>query len=187
MNKLSALHQPDAPILVCEPSCATALAHDLPALLDDERLATHVGGRIEMIDAFLEKKLAESRIVFHWNQDVTSGDARNFVVHTHCHQKTMDGGHWTQKLLQRIPGSTVTDTNAGCCGMAGSFGYEKEHADLSKKIAGQRLLPFLAQSPEDSIIVSNGFSCRNQISELTTRTPMHSIQALRLFIQMPTP
>lgn len=105
-----------------------------------------------------------------------------FLVHGHCHQKSLDGGQWTQKLLQRIPGAVTTDTAAGCCGMAGTFGYEKEHMELSKKIAQQRLLPKLNETSKQTWVVSNGFSCRHQIADLTTRKPIHIAEALRMFI-----
>ena len=172
----------DTPLLVCEPSCATALADDLPDLLDDIELGNRVASRVKMVDHFLEQELAAGRCALHWKRsDVLS--SRQFLVHIHCHQKTLDGGRWTHKLLARIPGATVEDTEAGCCGMAGSFGYEIEHAELSRQIAGQRLLPRLAEASAEVQVVTNGFSCRHQIADLSERHPRHVVEVIREFLE----
>ena len=172
----------DIPILVCEPSCASALADDLPDLLDDIELGNRVASRVKMVDHFLEQELAAGRCALYWKKsDVLS--PRRFLVHIHCHQKTLDGGCWTHKLLARIPGATVEDTEAGCCGMAGSFGYEIEHAELSRQIAGQRLLPRLAKASAETQVVTNGFSCRHQIADLSERRPRHVVEVIREFLE----
>ena len=183
-KELSALIDADTPILVCEPSCASALMHDLPDLVEDRTLGVEISGRVSMIDVFLEKELAAGHIAFDWLEETTCSEPKHFIVHSHCHQKTIDGGRCTHKLLERIPGSVVSDTKAGCCGMAGSFGYEAEHADISRVIAAQRLLPSLNNSPTEAIVVSNGFSCRHQITELANRRSIHAVEALRRFIQV---
>ncbi|MDP3086735.1 MAG: FAD-linked oxidase C-terminal domain-containing protein [Methylotenera sp.] len=172
-----------APILVCEPSCASALADDLPDLLDDAELAQRISSRVQMIDHFLEQELSAGRCTLPWKKlDFESGVVPEFLVHGHCHQKTLDGGRWTHRLLARIPGAIVHDTEAGCCGMAGSFGYEVEHASLSKAIAEQRLLPCLSKTEVSTQIVSNGFSCRHQIADLSGRKSWHVIEVLRSFL-----
>ncbi len=178
-QKIANLLDEETPILVCEPSCATALKHDLPDLLDDEVLAKRISSRVTMIDTFLEQELAAGNIRFIW-QNATHGE-RHFVVHTHCHQNTLDGGRWTHKLLERIPDAMVSDTHAGCCGMAGSFGYEKEHARLSRSIAEQRLLPAIKKALPEAMVVSNGFSCRQQINDLGQRRSKHVIEVLHAF------
>ena len=176
--RLDALVTDDVPLLFCESSCATALVHDLPDLLDDFELAGRVATRVQMLDHFLEQELAAGRCVLPWK---TSGvcTSRKYLIHSHCHQKTLDGGRWTHRLLSRIPGAVVEDTEAGCCGMAGSFGYEVEHAELSRKIASQRLLPRLAIERDDVQVVTNGFSCRHQIADLTDRQPLHIAEVIR--------
>lgn len=170
-----------APILVCEPSCASALADDLPDLLDDEALTRRVAGRILMLDHFLERELAEGRCRLDL-KPAAAGVPRQFVVHGHCHQKTLDGGSWTHRLLARIPNAVIEDSEAGCCGMAGAFGYEEEHAGLSRQIAEQRLLPRLAKVPADAWVVSNGFSCRHQIADLSERNPVHVAEVLQTYL-----
>jgi FAD/FMN-containing dehydrogenase/Fe-S oxidoreductase len=179
-QRLDALVDDGAPILVCEPSCASALADDLPDLLDDAALASRISARVQMLDHFLEQELVAGHCKLPL-KNMEPGATRRFLVHGHCHQKTLDGGRWTQRLLARIPGAVVEDTEAGCCGMAGAFGYEAEHASLSRKIAGQRLLPRLAAASTGTQVVSNGFSCRHQIADLSEHAPRHVAEVIRAF------
>lgn len=173
----------DLPILVCEPSCASALKDDLPDLLDDIELGKRVAKRVQMIDHFLEQAIANGNCSFPLNnRNMNIGETKEYLVHAHCHQKSLDGGRWTHRLLARIPGAVVYDTEAGCCGMAGSFGYEIEHEEISRSIASQRLLPELFQASSETHVVSNGFSCRHQISDLSDRRPLHIVEILRDFL-----
>jgi FAD/FMN-containing dehydrogenase/Fe-S oxidoreductase len=170
------------PILVCEPSSATALTQDLPDLVADEGLARRVAARVVMWDRFLAEGLASGELELPFK---AAERPVQFLVHTHCHQKQMDRGRWTHQLLSQIPGATVVDSGAGCCGMAGTFGYEVEHAELSRRIAGQRLLPLLEQIfPQESVVVANGFSCRHQIGDLSGHRAVHGAEALRAFIDL---
>jgi Fe-S oxidoreductase len=94
----------------------------------------------------------------------------------------------TLRLLRRIPGAEVIDLDAGCCGMAGSFGYEKEHYELSRLIGEQRLFPAIRQADADTVIVASGFSCRQQIQHFTARIALHPAQLLRsLLVEPPEP
>ena len=181
-QRLDVLLTGNSPLLVCEPSCATALADDLPDLLNDAELARRVASRVQMLDHFLEHELSSGHCALHWNVRET-GTPRNFLVHGHCHQKTLDGGRWTHRLLARIPGAVVTDSEAGCCGMAGAFGYETEHSGLSRIIASQRLLPQLGKISGVTRIVTNGFSCRRQIVDLSGHQSKHVIELVREFLQ----
>jgi Fe-S oxidoreductase len=134
-----------------------------------------------MLDHFLEQELAAGRCSLQWKTP-KANITQQFLVHAHCHQKTLDGGRWTHRLLARIPGAIVEDTEGGCCGMAGAFGYEIEHAWLSRKIAGQRLLPRISKANGDTQIVSNGFSCRHQINDLSGRKSLHVAEVIRAFL-----
>ena len=180
-RKLDALLTGDTPLLVCEPSCATALADDLPDLLDDVELVQRIASRVQMSDRFLEEELTAGRCTLPWKVHENATPLQ-FLVHGHCHQKTLDGGRWTHRLLARIPGAVVVDTEAGCCGMAGAFGYETEHAELSYKIADQRLLPRLAAASAETRVVTNGFSCRHPITDLSGRRPVHVLESIREFL-----
>ena len=100
------------------------------------------------------------------------------LVHGHCHQKALTGTRSMIELLNAIPGSTVTELDTGCCGMAGSFGYEREHFDVSREIGRQRLFPAIEASlahqsgVPDTCVVAPGFSCRQQIAHFTGATPV---------------
>ena len=182
-EQLDLLLSDKVPLLFCEPSCATAVSEDLPDLLDDTLLASRVASRVQMLDHFLEQELAAGRCEIAW-KITESRKPTHFLVHVHCHQKTLDGGKWTHRLLSRIPGAVIADTDAGCCGMAGSFGYEAEHGELSRRIAEQRLLPRIAVEDKDTQVVANGFSCRHQISDLSGRKPLHAVEIVRAWIDL---
>jgi len=114
---------------------------------------------------------------FAWPQlDVT------VVMHGHCHQKALFGMQGDKKLLDLL-GVRWTLIDAGCCGMAGSFGFNSDHYSLSMQIGEDRLLPAVRQAAADTIILTNGFSCREQIEQGAGRRSMHiaelALQALR--------
>ncbi len=98
-------------------------------------------------------------------------------VHVHCHQKALVGPEPTLQVLRTL-GVDVRYIDAGCCGMAGAFGYEAEHYDLSVRIAEDRLLPALREAPAEAIVVANGTSCRHQIQDLAHREPVHLVEVL---------
>jgi Fe-S oxidoreductase len=99
------------------------------------------------------------------------------VLHAHCHQKALRGPHGSAAALRLIPGLDVTVLDTGCCGMAGSFGYEAEHFDVSATIAGLDLLPALANAPE-AVIAATGTSCRHQIHDLAGRRARHPLELI---------
>jgi Fe-S oxidoreductase len=101
------------------------------------------------------------------------------LVHGHCHQKAHLGTAPTLEALRMIPGCEASEINSGCCGMAGSFGFEKEHYDLSEKIGRERLFPAVEAAEADTEIVVTGVSCRQQIGHFTSRRPRHVIEVLR--------
>ncbi len=96
--------------------------------------------------------------------------------------KTLDDGRCSHLLLARISASQVQDTEAGCCGIAGSFGDEVEYSSLSQTIAEQRLLPSLSEAAVSTQRVSNGLSCRHQIADLSGRKSLHIAEVLRSFL-----
>ncbi len=170
------------PILVCEPSSASSLIDDLPDLADDEELGGTVAARVRMIDSFLAEEIRAGRCRLPWKNGAS--EPVKILFHGHCHQKALEGVDGSLSLLKGIPGAEVTETEAGCCGMAGAFGYEKEHFDISVKVAEDRLLDALRSAPEDALVVANGFSCRHQISDLSGRRAVHAIEAVRRFIDI---
>jgi Fe-S oxidoreductase len=99
------------------------------------------------------------------------------LLHVHCHQKALRGTKGTAAALHLVPGLDLSVLDAGCCGMAGSFGFEKEHYDLSVAIAKLALLPALDAEPE-AMVVAPGTSCRHQIRDLTGRRALHPMEVL---------
>jgi Fe-S oxidoreductase len=91
----------------------------------------------------------------------------------------------TLRLLRRVPGAEVIDVDAGCCGMAGSFGYEKEHYEVSRLVGEQRLFPAVRQADDRTVVVASGFSCRRQIEHFTGRQALHPAQLLNELFEAP--
>ena len=100
-------------------------------------------------------------------------------MQAHCHQRSLVGTGPMLKLLRCIPGADVIDLDAGCCGMAGSFGYEAEHYEISRLVGEQRLLPAVRQAGPDTVVVAPGFSCRLQIQHFTGQEAVHPAELLR--------
>ena len=101
------------------------------------------------------------------------------LLHGHCHQKSMGGLPAAKALLERISGVAVTDLDAGCCGMAGSFGYAREHFEVSRQIAERRLLPAARGLKDGEVLVAAGTSCRQQVSDFTGVRALHPAELLR--------
>jgi Fe-S oxidoreductase len=99
-------------------------------------------------------------------------------LHGHCHQKALSGIMATYDMLNLPENYTVRIIPSGCCGMAGSFGYEKEHYDISMNIGSQTLFPAIRKTPEETILVANGTSCRHQIKDGTQRQALHPVSVL---------
>ena len=105
--------------------------------------------------------------------------AGRILLHGHCHQKSMGMLDATKSLLARVPGAQVMDLDAGCCGMAGSFGYTREHYDVSVAIADRKLVPAVrAMQPED-VLIAPGTSCRHQVADLCGARALHPAEFLR--------
>ena len=101
---------------------------------------------------------------------------RRIVFHGHCHQKAEVGTAATMALLRRIPGVRVEELDAGCCGMAGSFGFETEHYDVSMTVGADRLFPAINGEGPETIVAATGVSCRQQIHHGTRRTAWHPVE-----------
>ena len=164
------------PILFCEPSCLSAVREDAPSLLrDDARRKAEV--------------VAAAAVLF---EEYVSGVADrlplragppNVLLHGHCHQKSMGLVPPSRALLSRIPGATVTDLDAGCCGMAGSFGYTRDHYDVSRAIGERKLFPAVREATPGTAIVAAGTSCRHQVRDFTGVEAMHPAVLLRSLLE----
>jgi Fe-S oxidoreductase len=112
---------------------------------------------------------------------------QRILLQGHCHQRALVGMGPALRLLRRIPGAEVIDLDAGCCGLAGSFGYEKEHYEVSRLVGEQRLFPAVRAAGADTVVVAPGFSCRLQIRHFTGRTALHPAELLAELIEPPAP
>lgn len=157
------------PLVFLEPSCWSAVVDDLPQLVP----ASH-RDRARQLAATcrtLEQWAAETL-----EPPLTNSKAESVLHHGHCHQKALIGTDLAVDLIQRSGGGTVIDIDGGCCGMAGSFGYEADHYDVSISIGERVLAPAIRN--HEGPIVAPGFSCRHQIEHLTAIRPLSTAQWL---------
>jgi Fe-S oxidoreductase len=157
-------------ILFLEPSCLSAVKEDAPSLLrgEEKRKAETVAAACILFDEYastldLPLQPRPGRI----------------LLHGHCHQKSMGMLPATVALLSRIPSASVVDLDAGCCGMAGSFGYDKHHYDVSRAIADRKLVPAAKSMREGDVLVAPGTSCRHQIADFAGKTAVHPAVLIR--------
>jgi FAD/FMN-containing dehydrogenase/Fe-S oxidoreductase len=163
------------PLVFCEPSCLSAVREDAPSLLrgDQRRRAETVAAASVLFEDFVARApLAGLRQGPH-----------TVLLHGHCHQKSMGLVAPARALLSTIPGTTVVDLDAGCCGMAGSFGYDRTHYDVSKAIGERRLFPAVRGKPDGGVVVAAGTSCRHQIMDFTGETAVHPAVLLRSLLR----
>jgi Fe-S oxidoreductase len=160
-------------IVVCEPGCASALTDDLADLIDDETTATQLQQQVMMIDVFLAKEIETGNV----NRSFEAV-AEDILIHGHCHQKALYSTRGMKTIFGKT-GQTVKEIPSGCCGMAGSFGYEKEHYALSQKIGDEILFPTIRSMKNGTIVVANGFSCRHQIEHFTGVKPKHWVEVIK--------
>jgi Fe-S oxidoreductase len=111
--------------------------------------------------------------LFRNRPPIAEKSADTVLVHAHCHQKALVGTGPVLRLLGSVPGCEPIDLDAGCCGMAGSFGYEREHYDLSRAVGERKLFPAVRAASQTAVVIASGFSCRNQLQHFTGRTAVH--------------
>ncbi len=167
-----------AVIVGCEPSCLLTLRHEYPDLAgggEMKRMAEVVASRCLLLDEFLERLADDGRLKLNFR--APPAQRQSVLFHGHCHQKALARPLASVRLLRRA-GYDAELINAGCCGMAGSFGYEKEHYEASRAAAEQGVAPALRAQPEAKVVVM-GVSCRQQIEHFCGRPALHLAQALR--------
>jgi len=164
------------PIVGCEPSCVFTLKDELPNLARGDEGALAIARQARMVDDLLAEAIDDGSLSL--NPHAPSA-GKQILFHGHCHQKASSATAGSIELLRRIPGATVNVLDAGCCGMAGSFGFEREHYDLSLEIGAMRLFPAVKAAPPDAIVTATGVSCRQQIAQGTARAAVHPVVLLR--------
>ncbi len=158
-----------------EPSCLFTLSDEYLALLPGDDRAAALAAAVRPAEELLLEALADGSLVFPADGPLAG---RRIVFHGHCHQKAVTGTAATVALLRAIPGVEVTELDAGCCGMAGSFGFEAEHYELSMRIGELRLFPAVRAEPENTVIAASGVSCRQQIRHGTGRAARHPLEII---------
>ena len=165
--------QKGTPIVGCEPSCLLSLRDEYPELVPGEKSAT-VARNSFLIDEFLAKLAESDDLGLDFNKT-----SKKVLFHGHCHQKALAGTDSATQMLRLPPNYEVEDINAGCCGMAGAFGYEKEHYDISMSIGDMTLFPAVKAKDDSWEVAVSGVSCRQQVESGTGRPARHIIEVLR--------
>ena len=156
-------------IVGCEPSCILTFRDEYPDLLTGDPVA-EVARASFLLEEFIVRETREGR----WHLDFRN-PREKALVHGHCHQKALVG---SGPLLEALrPAFDVEEIDSGCCGMAGSFGYEKEHYEISLAVGARRLFPGIEKDRE-AVVVAPGVSCRQQIAHATGRRAVHPAEAL---------
>ncbi|HKG17254.1 MAG TPA: FAD-linked oxidase C-terminal domain-containing protein [Solirubrobacteraceae bacterium] len=153
-----------------EPSCVAVFRDELVNMLPHDEDAKRLSLQTLTLAEFLEAHARD------WDMPKLS---RRAIVHGHCHHKAVMGMSAEEATLERL-GLDFELLDSGCCGVAGSFGYEADHYDLSVKIGERRLLPAVRSAEPDTLVISDGFSCHTQITQLTDRRPLHLAEVIRM-------
>jgi len=153
-----------------EPSCVAAFRDELPNLLAHDEDATRLRDQTLTLGEFLVEHAGD------WEPPKLH---RKALVHGHCHHEAVMGMDAEQELYERM-GLDAELLDSGCCGLAGAFGFEREHYDISVRIGERKLLPAVREAPRDSLLIADGFSCKTQIEQLTDRRALHTAQVLKL-------
>lgn len=170
---LEALRQPirnGVPVVVLEPSCAAVFRDELTNLYPHDEDARRLSEQTYLLSEFLDKRLP------HYQPPQLG---RKALVHGHCHHRAVMKMDAEEKVLQKL-GLDFNLLDSGCCGMAGGFGFEKEHYDISIQVGERVLLPAVRQADSDTLIIADGFSCREQISQTTDREALHLADVIHL-------
>jgi len=161
------------PLVGVEPSCVAAFRDELPGLLPHDEDAKRL--------SLQSLTLAEALALHAADWDVPPM-SRPAIVHGHCHQKAVMGMTREEKLYEHM-GLEFELLDSGCCGLAGSFGFEREHDELSRQIGEHKLMPMVRDAGAETILIADGFSCRTQIEELTGRRALHTAEVLKLALE----
>ncbi|HEX8712653.1 MAG TPA: FAD-linked oxidase C-terminal domain-containing protein, partial [Terracidiphilus sp.] len=163
------------PVVVLEPSCASVFRDELTNLFPADQDAQRLKRQVMTLAEFLDS-IGYRPPVLH----------QKAVLHGHCHQKALFGMKHEQELLARM-GLDTELLDSGCCGLAGSFGFEEDHYEISMKIGERVLLPRVRQADRETLIITDGFSCREQIAHGTPRRAMHLAEVIQMGLDQPQP
>jgi Fe-S oxidoreductase len=162
----------NVPIIGLEPSCVLGLRDELPALLPGDP-ARELGRASLLLEEFLLQEAGAGRARLPFD-----GAPRRVLLHGHCHQKAFGVMPAVAGALRLVPGLELEVIPSGCCGMAGAFGYDAQHANVSLQMAEEALLPAVRAASADTMIVADGTSCRHQIRDGAGREALHVARVL---------
>lgn len=176
ISLLSKIVNAQNPLIGIEPSAILTFRDEYIDLAYEENFtaAKELAKNVFLIDEFIAREIDKGTI----NNDLFTKEKRLIKLHGHCHQKALSSVAASAKMMSFPENYSVETIASGCCGMAGSFGYEKEHYDLSMKIGELVLLPAVRSQADDVIIAAPGTSCRHQIKDGTGRKALHTIEVL---------
>ncbi len=163
------------PLVGIEPSAILSFRDEYIRLADDKASARSIADNTYLIEEFLATEINKGKI----DASQFTSEEKTIKIHTHCHQKALSNQKVTFDILNLPINYKPAIIPSGCCGMAGSFGFEKDHYELSMKIGNQKLFPAIIKNPESVIIAANGTSCRHQIKDGTNRKALHPVTILR--------
>ena len=165
----------ETPLIGIEPSAILGFRDEYIRLADDKASAQKIAKNCFTFEEFLSQELEKGAI----DRSLFTSKTKTLKIHGHCHQKALSGTHASFKVLNIPPNFSVSILNTGCCGMAGSFGYEKEHYKVSMQVGEDTLFPKIRNCSSDTEIAAAGTSCRHQIFDGTNRIAKHPITLLK--------
>ncbi|NJX15594.1 FAD-binding and (Fe-S)-binding domain-containing protein [Tamlana crocina] len=165
----------ESPLLGIEPSAILTFRDEYLKLVDDKASAESISKNVFLIEEFIQSEIE----LGHIKPEQFTSEVKTIKFHGHCHQKALSNQLSTFSVLNFPKNYKVTIIPSGCCGMAGSFGYEKEHYEVSMNVGEQTLFPVVRKASKETIIAANGTSCRHQIKDGTKRKAKHPISILR--------
>ncbi|WP_238389969.1 FAD-binding and (Fe-S)-binding domain-containing protein [Arenibacter aquaticus] len=175
LEQLSVFTDKGLPIVGLEPSAILSFRDEYKRFGLDNGKMEAVAANSFLIEEFLAKEIQ----LGHITADQFTTEAKTVKIHTHCHQKSISNQKVTFDVLNLPQNYSVSIISSGCCGMAGSFGYEKEHYEVSMQVGELKLFPAVRKAAADVIIAANGTSCRHQIYDGTKRKALHPITVLK--------
>jgi Fe-S oxidoreductase len=168
IRRINSEFSDEIPVVGLEPGCLSVFRDEMPNLFHGDKAAEKLRARTFLLSEFLNSR----------DIPLPTFD-RKAIVHMHCHQKSLIGTKTEEAILQKL-GLDYELLDSGCCGMAGSFGFEKDHYDVSIACAERVLVPAIRRTSDDSLILTNGFSCREQILQCTGKRALHLGEVLNL-------
>jgi Fe-S oxidoreductase len=173
MDALEPEIEAGVPLVGLEPSCVAIFRDELVNFFPDDQRARRLSAQSYLLSEFLMRHARRFR---------PPKLARQALVHGHCHHKAVMGTECDKDALRRL-GLDYTLLEAGCCGMAGAFGFERGHYEISMQVGERVLLPAVRAAAKDTLIVADGFSCREQIAQSTDRHALHLAQVIQMALR----